>query len=283
MRVCIVAVDEEPSTFRGKDGTERKVLACAVSDGCKVVRVVCYASNLFGRLKVGSSIAMREVIRKTDARQPYIVMTEKSKVFATAAVSHPASHTDEGTTLLNPLPAADVPIATALSSPSKQKNSVVGKIVQEEAPRTIRVNDEEVTIKVVKVEDSTSNCNVTLWRAAAAADVRPGDYIRVTDVIVNHYNGSTSLSTTARTKIEKTEVPVSERDVVVVGACVDGATVDLLLDDDTEVKVPVVMMQGLVGDEDIEEASAAGLQVHITSQGPDIVSLELIEEALMLG
>jgi hypothetical protein len=76
---------------------------------------------------------------------------------------------------------------------------------------------------------------------------------------------------------------VSERDVVVVGACVDGATVDLLLDDDTEVKVPVVMMQGLVGDEDIEEASAAGLQVHITSQGPDIVSLELIEEALMLG
>ncbi|KAH3729687.1 hypothetical protein DPMN_055665 [Dreissena polymorpha] len=52
MRVCIVAVDEEPSTFRGKDGTERKVLACAVSDGCKVVRVVCYASNLFGRLKV---------------------------------------------------------------------------------------------------------------------------------------------------------------------------------------------------------------------------------------
>ncbi|KAH3729688.1 hypothetical protein DPMN_055666 [Dreissena polymorpha] len=73
---------------------------------------------------------MREVIRKTDARQPYIVMTEKSKVFATAAVSHPASHTDERTTLLNPLPAADVPIATALSSPSKQKNSVVGKIVQ---------------------------------------------------------------------------------------------------------------------------------------------------------
>ncbi|KAH3848686.1 hypothetical protein DPMN_091066 [Dreissena polymorpha] len=45
---------------------------------------------------------MREVIRKTDARQPYIVMTEKSKVFATAAVSHPASHTDEGTTLLKP-------------------------------------------------------------------------------------------------------------------------------------------------------------------------------------
>ncbi|KAH3844231.1 hypothetical protein DPMN_086487 [Dreissena polymorpha] len=128
---------------------------------------------------------------------------------------------------------------------------------QEEAPRTVRINDEEVTIKVVKVEDSTSNCNVTLWRAAAAADVRPGDYIRVTDVI-------------------KTEVPVSERDVVVVGACVDGATVDLLLDDDTEVK-------GLVGEEDIEEASAAGLQVHITSQGPDIVSLELIEEALMLG
>lgn len=74
--------------------------------------------------------------------------------------------------------------------------------LQEEDIRTVSVKGTEVPIKNVTLEDSTGKSKVTLWRDAAQACVKTGDYVVLTDVVVNTYKNETSLSSTSRTKVE---------------------------------------------------------------------------------
>lgn len=75
-------------------------------------------------------------------------------------------------------------------------------LLQEDEPKKVTVRGEEVPIKTVTVEDSTGKVKVTLWRDCADTQVRPGDHISITDVIVNVYQNTTSLSTTTRSKVQ---------------------------------------------------------------------------------
>ncbi|XP_052806096.1 uncharacterized protein LOC128235320 [Mya arenaria] len=134
-----------------------------------------------------------------------------------------------GVKLLNPPPAKQVTLTEALKSPQKEKISVTGMIVQEEAVKTVNVRGEDVPIKVIILEDtSKAKAKVSLWRDASMSPTRPGDFV----VVTNQYRGETSLSTTNRTKVEKIETPLTRRQVKVVGLSVDGPTADLLLEDD---------------------------------------------------
>ena len=66
----------------------------------------------------------------------------------------------------------------------------------------MNVRGEEVPIKSVVVEDATGHAKVTLWRLAAETSARPGDYISITDVVVNHFQNTTTLNTTTKSKVE---------------------------------------------------------------------------------
>ncbi|KAH3888771.1 hypothetical protein DPMN_012811 [Dreissena polymorpha] len=59
-----------------------------------------------------------------------------------------------------------------------------------------------VPIKTITVQDDSSKTQVTLWRDAVQSDVRPGDHVTITDLIVNSYKNVLSLSTTTRSKIQ---------------------------------------------------------------------------------
>lgn len=52
LKVRVVAVDDEPIKYRGKDGNQKSSLNCAVSDGNRVILAVCYDPSKFGRFKV---------------------------------------------------------------------------------------------------------------------------------------------------------------------------------------------------------------------------------------
>lgn len=72
------------------------------------------------------------------------------------------------------------------------------------------VREERVNVKNVKniyIEDATSKCKLALWHSFAEKDIRPGEYVHITDVditdvVINTFrNNEVSLPTTSKTKI----------------------------------------------------------------------------------
>lgn len=59
--------------------------------------------------------------------------------------------------------------------------------LQEEAVHQVVVFSANVNIKNIFIEDSTKKCKGVLWRSCVDQDVRPGDFVEITDVIVNNY------------------------------------------------------------------------------------------------
>ena len=74
--------------------------------------------------------------------------------------------------------------------------------MQEDEIKTVNVRGEEVKIKTILLKDDTDTAKITLWRDLATVDTRPGDYIQVTDVVINVYNKQTSLQTTSRSNVK---------------------------------------------------------------------------------
>lgn len=74
---------------------------------------------------------------------------------------------------------------------------------QEEDARTVQVKGSQVPIRTMMVEDTTGKAKVTLWRECCDTEVRTGDFVTITDVIINVYKQETSFSTTQRTQIEE--------------------------------------------------------------------------------
>lgn len=68
--------------------------------------------------------------------------------------------------------------------------------------KTVNVKGDDVRIKSVTLNSGTHKAKVTLWRDCSESEVRPGDFIQVTDVITNTYNNNTTLLTTTKSKVE---------------------------------------------------------------------------------
>lgn len=73
-------------------------------------------------------------------------------------------------------------------------------LLQEEESRTVKTGGEEVTIKNITIEDPSGQARVTLWMEVADINVRPGDFVEITDVHVNLYQDT--LSTTMRSRVQ---------------------------------------------------------------------------------
>lgn len=63
------------------------------------------------------------------------------------------------------------------------------------------VREERVNVKNIYIEDATSKYKVALWRSFAEKDIRPGDYVHITDVVINTFHNEVSFTTTSKTKI----------------------------------------------------------------------------------
>ena len=128
LRVVVVASDEA-SKYRGQDGSERKCMSTAISDGTTCILCKVYAETKFSKFTSGTSLVMRDVIHKTDDSR-HIVVTEKTKVFVTAKMVIPDSHLTQGQAIIHPPSADVVPLQAALTSPAKKRVSVCGRLVQ---------------------------------------------------------------------------------------------------------------------------------------------------------
>ena len=64
------------------------------------------------------------------------------------------------------------------------------------------VKEKEVAVKAINLTDATGSITVSLWREKVDINFRVGDYIQVTNVVTNMYEGQVNLQSTYLTKLE---------------------------------------------------------------------------------
>ncbi|XP_052243517.1 uncharacterized protein LOC127853222 [Dreissena polymorpha] len=277
LKVKVVAV--KPAEVYRKDGEEKRVMNFAMSDGITTAKGICYDPAKFCKLQVGNTLVVRNSIRRTEDEVRVLILTSTSKVLMSAPLQVPPQHVQEGERLLNPPPAEIVAIKTALTSPAKKRVSISGKVTQEDEPREVQVQGGMVPIKTITVMDDSSKTQVTLWRDAVQSDVRPGDHVTITDVIVNSYQNVLSLSTTARSKIQKTEAPLVQSIVTVEAIGVSDGVAECFCNNGEIVNMPAELLQQALEEDglvmpDIEMATAtAPIDLQLVSKGSEVVSV----------
>lgn len=179
--------------------------------------------------------------------------------------------------MINPPPAEMLPLSQAIKSPIKKKVSVAGRVVQQDETYQVPVRGQQVPIRHIYLDDgSMSKCKVTLWRDLANQSLQPGDYIEVTNVVVNSFKNETSLSTTPVTSLKKSEIPVQKQKIVVQGISTSEDLVEILLEDETVVACEKVkVLSALPDDTDLENLTAEGnVLFQVERRGGEILSIE---------
>ncbi|KAH3782826.1 hypothetical protein DPMN_160746 [Dreissena polymorpha] len=118
----LIVARNQPSTYTciASNGEERRSLTVAASDGVQVIKVTIYDQSKFMKFQTGTTLSVRNSIRKTQDGEQTLIITKSTKVFITQALVAPGRHVQQGQILINP-PAADVlPIQQAIRSPLKQ-------------------------------------------------------------------------------------------------------------------------------------------------------------------
>lgn len=273
-------IDTDPEHSYTNERNESHILKnCVIADEGKAVLCVVYDQTKFPRFKEGSSVILRNVIKKPDG----VAVTSNTKVFPCAEVSVPEHIVNQAKNLLHPPPAPTKTVSEALNSPPKERVSIKGTITQEEATRQVFVREESVNVKNIYIEDATSKCKVALWRSFAEKDIRPGDYVHITDVVINTFRNEVSLTTTSKTKITKTDCPPEVKVKHAVSGCVDGENMTFLLEDDTILTMPLELVEVALPNVEKEEIESyvisrcnPMLSIRCTSKGSSVISIEFL-------
>lgn len=64
------------------------------------------------------------------------------------------------------------------------------------------VRNNKVKVKSIHLMGSSAKTNISLWRDMTEVPFRAGDYVKITNVVVNTFRNETSLSTTSVTIVE---------------------------------------------------------------------------------
>ncbi|WAR28738.1 hypothetical protein MAR_014442 [Mya arenaria] len=100
-----------------------------------------------------------------------------------------------------------------------------------------------VSLKDIYIKDNTKDkVKVTLWRPSDVG-VKPGDYVCITDVVVNTYKNEVSLSSTASTSVKVADAPLETSSLTIVEASVEDGETEVLLDDGDSRILPSELLQ----------------------------------------
>ncbi|XP_056014049.1 uncharacterized protein LOC130052602 [Ostrea edulis] len=278
LKVKVIAREKEFS-YKNEKNEDRVLVNCAVADKSTAIKCTVYDASKFPRFTEGKSIILRNIIKKVDA----VMVTTNTKVFPCGDVGVPNEIVRKAQIILNPPPAPTKPVSEALNSPPKVRVSIKGRIMQEEATREVFVREERVKVKNIFIEDSSSKCKVALWRNFADKDIRPGDYVHITDVVTNTFRNEVSLTTTTKTKISKTDCPPEVKIYNAISVCLDGDEMTFLLHDDSILCIPFELVEVA-----LPEVKKGDIETHIlnrckptlslrcTSKGSRVTSVELM-------
>ncbi|XP_061191610.1 uncharacterized protein LOC133199788 [Saccostrea echinata] len=266
------------ASYLAKSSTEL-LHNCAVADEATAIKCTIYDNTKFARFMEGSSVILRNFIKKVDS----IAVTTTTKLFPCNDVNVPQDISNRARILLNLPSAPTKPVSEALNSPPRVRVSIKGRIMQEEATREVFVKEERVKVKNIYIEDSTSKCKVALWHNFAEKDIRPGDYVQITDVVTNTFRNEVSLTTTAKSKITKTDCPAEVKIYQAISGYLDGDDVTFLLQDDSILSIPYELVEVALPDVKKNELESHILgkckptvSLRCTSKGSKFTSVEIM-------
>ncbi|KAJ8317193.1 hypothetical protein KUTeg_005097 [Tegillarca granosa] len=277
LKVNVFCTDNIRS-YKNDQGHEKKSLNVAIGDATMAMKCIIYDEVKFPKFKKGATLILKNIIKKTDA----IVVTSALKAFTVPKVEIPEHIVNAGILIISPPPAEIKPLDDALRSPVKTRVSVMGQIIQEEATQEVKVHNDNVKVKTIYIKDNTiSKCKVSLWRELCETDVRSGDHVSITNVVLNVFRGETSLSTTSLTKLQKCDAPEMKKTVTVIGCSVEDMEVSFLLCDESEITVPLDIVKTAFPTEGDLESCILGhceaeLDLQITSKGSEILKLSVV-------
>ena len=89
IQIKVVACGEV-ATYKAQDGETRNTLSVAVSDGKECIVTKVYDEAKFQKFKIGSCLALRDVIKKNEETR-CLVVTRVSKVYMSSGVDVPGA------------------------------------------------------------------------------------------------------------------------------------------------------------------------------------------------
>ncbi|XP_069139111.1 uncharacterized protein [Argopecten irradians] len=160
-------------------------------------------SGKFNKMKEGNNLLLRNFIVKPDP-EGSLLGTSNTRIFPTGHIEVQEPLVLLARKLVNPPEAEVQPLVKALASPLKKKVSVRGQVVQEEVTHEVSVKNQPVSVKHVYIKDQTNpRCRISLWRDCAECKLQTGDYVTITNVVVNNFRNEVSLSTTSQSTIKE--------------------------------------------------------------------------------
>ncbi|KAH3885167.1 hypothetical protein DPMN_009157 [Dreissena polymorpha] len=151
----------------------------------------------------------------------------------------------------------------------------------EEGVRTVDVKGSQVNVKKIEIRDGTGSAKESLWREQSQKDFHTGQYVKITDVVINHFKEETSLQTTSRSNMEPADEPVYTRRVTVAGVSVEGDIAQLLLRGDEVVTVSSELLLEALPEGnrmDLEHLTINGtVDLNIEFKGTEVLTVQYIQ------
>lgn len=119
LRLMVVATNQ--LTY----GEDKRMLHIAVADSQNVVKAVCFDDTKFSFFTEGSGVVLRNVI----SRNGEIIVTKQTQVFKTSPPAVDDWIITQGKNIISPPNPTMVTLNEAKTSPSKQRVSVQGKVI----------------------------------------------------------------------------------------------------------------------------------------------------------
>ncbi|KAJ8309714.1 hypothetical protein KUTeg_011579 [Tegillarca granosa] len=264
LKVKVIMVDKVVD-YKNGNGETKQSLDFVVGDSTRIGRVRNYDSSKNSIIKAGNSLIIRKYITKGSGNAK-LVITANSKLYKTTEVGTVENAELLAKQELHPPPAPEVTLKDVQRSPIKSLVSIKGQVVQEEMAQTVMAFNKPSTVKGFIIQNDDTKCRVSLWRDLAAKDIKTGDYVSITNVIVGQWNREVSLSSTTSTKIEKIQMPEEKIYARVSGIYHDKTKMVLLLDTDKEFTV-----SNFEGDPD----SLLDQEVEMTVRGETVLAVKL--------
>lgn len=259
---CVVAGSLPPTSYL-KDGLEKKVQNIVLCDSTGYVKATSFDVSKTEELAVSTTVVLRGFIFKPQT----IIITHKTNIFKSAPLHVDQSIIDEAANFIRPPTPPIMTIKMAKLSPVKSMQSVGGKITHDEAPREVTVKGSTVKVRTITLEDKEDKVKVSLWRDHSHENVKAGDYVNLTNVLVTSYQEEVQLASTSRTKVEISIPPEERLSVTLLGFQCTTSGYDLLCqlqgDEITTFTCPIDLLKQLVPSEDLDsdqESSSSGTE-----------------------
>ncbi|XP_066578792.1 uncharacterized protein LOC136768467 [Amia ocellicauda] len=251
----------------------------ALADETDCAKVTVYGRECYNTFQENSSVLLHNLLIDGDQ----IKITMRTGVSKTSVFTIPAGIKEQALGLIGPPPPVCT-IAKAKSSPPNTQVTIEGTMITDPLREIVKVKRKKTDICTVRLQDETGSVNVCLWRELSKTCMSKGDCVSVSHLRVTEYNSEISLSSTARTKVEKSCAPQQEKTLKLMGLQeFNKHQVTLMADSDATIQTitaPTDLLVTIFGAEMTEDNIVEQLpvSVHAVLQGNAIKSIKPLEE-----